>query len=435
VSFVTGLVGMPVERLGRMRVSSPAADLVVVPQTLLGIYNLTGVTGNAQSTQAPAEFQSYQSYRPVDLNKFITQTAVTNFTVANKVGPFQPSSGALESALDIQYIGAVGVGNTNWYWTETQWMYDFASTITTSGTATPNIFSMSWGWNEQDQCQVGSDGPCGSGGTSYQYVAAVNALFAKAGAAGLTILAASGDSGAHGRTDPTCQSAVTRPDYPAASQYVTTVGATQLINGVQGGNSPICSTGGAYAGQCAIGGTEVVCSPATGALISSGGGFSNVAAMPSWAQTAQKAYQAISGACPPAADYNASGSGYPDVAALGHNYYIQAGGAVLVDGTSCSSPVFAGILGLINAQLLAAGKSKLGFFNPLLYQIGAKYPNAFNDITVGNNYCTEESCSCTTGYKATTGWDATTGWGTPNYPNLLAAVKAIGAEREMRLKH
>jgi hypothetical protein len=38
----------------------------------------------------------------------------------------------------------------------------------------------------------------------------------------------------------------------------------------------------------------------------------------------------------------------------------NAGSAQLVGGTSCSSPIFASVVGLINDQLAAAGKSPLG---------------------------------------------------------------------------
>ena len=44
---------------------------------------------------------------------------------------------------------------------------------------------------------------------------AVNALYATIVARGVTILSASGDSGAHGRSDSSCSSSVVRPDYPA----------------------------------------------------------------------------------------------------------------------------------------------------------------------------------------------------------------------------
>jgi tripeptidyl-peptidase-1 len=41
------------------------------------------------------------------------------------------------------------------------------------------------------------------------------------------------------------------------------------------------------------------------------------------------------------------------------------------------------MVSLINDKLLNAGKSPLGFLNPLLYQMAAAKPTAFNDITSG----------------------------------------------------
>ncbi|KAJ7093711.1 peptidase S8/S53 domain-containing protein [Mycena epipterygia] len=60
---------------------------------------------------------------------------------------------------------------------------------------------------------------------------------------------------------------------------------------------------------------------------------------------------------------------------------IQEGQAKLVEGTSCSSPIFAAIIALLNAELLNAGKPVLGFLNPWLYA----NPGAFNYIVGGNN--------------------------------------------------
>lgn len=78
--------------------------------------------------------------------------------------------------------------------------------------------------------------------------------------------------------------------------------------------------------------------------------------------------------------YNASGRAYPDVAAQGVSVEIILGGSgTPVDGTSCSSPIFASVIGLLNDELLTAGKPVLGFLNPWLYA----NPGAFNDITSG----------------------------------------------------
>jgi subtilase family serine protease len=52
-----------------------------------------------------------------------------------------------------------------------------------------------------------------------------------------------------------------------------------------------------------------------------------------------------------------------------------------VAGTSCSSPIFASAIGMLNAELIAAGKRPLGFLNPFIYA----NPQVFNDITTGSN--------------------------------------------------
>lgn len=64
----------------------------------------------------------------------------------------------------------------------------------------------------------------------------------------------------------------------------------------------------------------------------------------------------------------------------------------------------------INEARIAAGKSTIGFVNPVLYQ----HPEAFHDITEGTN----PGCN-SNGFTAGPGWDPLTGLGTPNYPKLL----------------
>lgn len=74
-----------------------------------------------------------------------------------------------------------------------------------------------------------------------------------------------------------------------------------------------------------------------------------------------------------------------DVAAIGFNVPIISNGTAdptLVDGTSCSSPIFASVIALLNDELIAAGRPPLGFLNPWLY---SNATTAFNDITTGSN--------------------------------------------------
>jgi len=77
-----------------------------------------------------------------------------------------------------------------------------------------NVCSISYAWYELDQCDISPGvAPCENQPVpagSAIFVNAVNQLFAKAAARGVTLVAASGDSGAHGRTDPTCSSPTTR---------------------------------------------------------------------------------------------------------------------------------------------------------------------------------------------------------------------------------
>jgi hypothetical protein len=168
---------------------------------------------------------------------------------------------------------------------------------------------------------------------------------------------------------------------------VTSVGATELQNGQTGPiNTPICTTGGL---TCATDGYEIVASNKVLAFFSSGGGFSNVAARPAWQDAVVSAYIKNSTAVP-AGNFNASGRGAPDVAAIGHNYYIELGGQTSsVDGTSAATPVFAGLVANLNAWRITNGKPVLGFINPLLYKIHAGFKGAFNDVVQGDNTCTE----------------------------------------------
>ena len=81
-----------------------------------------------------------------------------------------------------------------------------------------------------------------------------------------------------------------------------------------------------------------------------------------------------------------------------------------VAGTSCASPTSGGIIGLLNDARLSAGKTSLGFLNPLLYS----NPDALTDVTAG----TQGGCGTTAqelGFKAVSGWDPVTGLGSLNF--------------------
>jgi tripeptidyl-peptidase-1 len=238
--------------------------------------------------------------------------------------------------------------------------------------------------------------------------------YLKLGLMGTSFLVSSGDNGVAGNGDQCIDPSDRRPGanatytdgssglfnpmFPAVCPYVTAVGATQVI-----------------------GGTNIVRALASNEqpeetlaqVAFSGGGFSNVFAMPNYqAETVHewfKKHPPIYGSD----RFNNSQRtrGFPDISANGANYAFAVNAEwSLTYGTSASAPVLGSILTLINQERLKAGKSSIGFINPTAYA----HPEVFTDVTTGNN----GGCGVD-GWFAVPGWDPVTGLGTPNYPKML----------------
>jgi tripeptidyl-peptidase-1 len=237
-----------------------------------------------------------------------------------------------------------------------------------------------------------------------------NTEICKLGLRGLTVMVASGDDGVANYGARTFKrNCGFNPSFPATSPYVTTVGATQ---GPEDGKP------------------EIACSSSTGGLITTGGGFSITFPRPSYQDAAVLGYLQNGPNLPPTSMFNAQGRGYPDVAALGHNYQVVIGGKTYIEsGTSASSPVFAAMVTLVNGMRFTAGKGPIGFLNPNLYSLGGQSSSVFNDITVGENNCCAgnpgSQVCCQYGFNATTGWDPLTGWGSINFPAFSKAFAAF----------
>lgn len=81
------------------------------------------------------------------------------------------------------------------------------------------------------------------------------------------------------------------------------------------------------------------------------------------------------------------------------------------DGTSASTPVFGGILTLINQARKAQGKPPVGFVHSILYKHAATRAT-FRDITLkGWGGC-----------EPSEGYDLATGIGSPRVPELSLAI-------------
>lgn len=344
---------------------------LVTPAVLVQRYNIDGSGMNATgNSMAVAEFQG-QYFTQKDIDKFGSSCNV-NVTVDKIIGGDKQQAG-VEALLDIEYIRGVspGIPLTVIYSAEFS-LLDWTTTLNGRDDA-ELVHSVSYGNDEKQQ-------------TTTDYMLSCNVQFMKAGARGISILFASGDQGVCGREGCGFLSKRFKPDFPAASPYITAVGGTDFVTD-DIGDETTWSAGG--------------------------GGFSDTFGIPDWQTDVVAGYKADPDALLPSQSlWNNTGRGYPDVSALGGQktpYCVVANGvAEGVAGTSASCPVVAGVFARLNGLRLAAGKAPLGFLNPWIYQNG----DAFNDVTSGCNSGGVGKTDCFTAIK---GWDPATGFGTPNY--------------------
>ncbi|CCM03029.1 uncharacterized protein FIBRA_05146 [Fibroporia radiculosa] len=348
-------------------------------QTLYGIpttpatqsSNLIGVTGYGEEWANEADLAQFlQEFRP-DVSENSTFPV---YTIDGGINDQDPGWAGFEANLDTQYTAGIATGVPIEFLSVgsdiTDGVFGFwdSANFFLTQDEPPTVITTSYGTDEDDVGLAVAYNLCNT--------------YAQLSALGTTVLFSSGDGGVTGtQTDDSCT--YFEPSFPATCPYVTSVGATTGAN------------------------------PETAAYFSSGG-FSNYWGVPSFQSSAVSGYLSDLGDTN-AGLYNASGRGFPDVSAQGINFvFIADTESWNVNGTSCSSPTFAAVVALLNDRLLAAGKSTLGWLNPLLYSTAA---SALNDITTGDN----PGCG-TNGFPATTGWDPVTGLGTPNFDALLSAL-------------
>jgi len=422
----------------------------VVPSTLYEEYGIgtfppaaATITDNSKNHIGLWEDGSYTWSSDLDTFDTAYKVPKQTFATAGASNDFQDCESYYgidqcgEASLDIQYLTAIAAGTkTTMWWASGSSSGSFAAgfndwadyVLGLSAADQPTTWSVSYGLDESD--------------TSSSLLDSTNDNFKKLGVAGITIFVASGDAGISNYRGGYLSSSTCgwNPSFPAASPYVTAVGATQYYCG-QGGNCGGSSSnikGKAYPQIMSSGGNSY------GTQVTSGGGFSCHNAAPSWQQGggSYKASVSNTGAKPASgagtcsttgtsSHYNANGRGYPDLVALGWGYVIYVGGQKIpgIAGTSAASPVTAGMIASINAQRLKNGKAPLGFLNPKIYLSTAQAAGITTDIGPSSasgikntNACGTSGAGCCTteGTSVVKGWDATTGWGSLDYPNALA---------------
>ena len=413
IEFVEGIFDTKIPELPRVNITVPVwqgADTGYVTREVLqrvfGVSNETVVNVSA----AAIEYQDQCGFSQTDLETSQRENGEHVHNISHTVGPNYGAD--TESELDVQMISQVVDGVDLWYWQGTNWLYSLAVNFF-NASSIPEVISMSWGWAEDSQCGIVS---CSGNMTSEVYVSRVNTEYMKIGLRGTTIVVASGDAGAPGRTSEMCEvSRPVNPVFPGSSPYVTSVGATYLL---QGNSTPHWTTPICQNNHCATGTQQAVVNFNTMGWTSGGGFGIYNEGTPKWQYEEVSSYLASGVSFP--SNFNKQGRAYPDVAMTGHNCATYQGGMLGgVDGTSCSAPTFAGVITLLNYHQKQQGKPILGFANPVLYRMSRTSNTAFTDITTGNNTCTEYMC-CGNGYgyHATEGFDAVTGLGTPNIQSM-----------------
>ena len=307
-------------------------------------------------------------YRPADLTAYfktlkLAAPAITAVSVdGGKNKPSNANSADGEVMLDIEVAGSVAAGaKIAVYFTPNtdQGFIDAITTAVHDAANKPSVISISWGGPESSWTE--------------QSMTALDAACQSAAALGVTITVAAGDDGS---TDGGTGNNV---DFPASSPHVLACGGTELdANG-----ATIVS--------------EVVWNELANNEGATGGGVSNVFALPSWQANANV----------PKPSASTGGRGVPDVAGDADpvtGYTIRVDGeTTVIGGTSAVAPLWAGLVAVANQQL----GTQVGFIQPAIY--AAKAASAFNDITVGNNGA----------FSAGPGWDACTGLGSPIADKLI----------------
>ena len=376
----------------------------VTPQLLYQYYNISTPVGSSDVSQAVFETGG-QTLDPNDLTTFQKYFNLQVEAISKDIGGgistyacyYYGVGYCLEANLDVQYIMAVSQNTptTYYYYDGISWS-DWITTV--ADTSNPaNVYSISYVSTEIYVQQSDKD--------SFQTEAI------KLGVMGTTIIASSGDSGVLSNDDECGYYAL----FPASCPYVTAVGGTVGPES----NSP-----------------EIACTSGGDVLITSGGGFSNYFTAPDFQKPFINAYFTnVKGTSKQPAssatiNYNSNHRGYPDVALLAHSYAVVADGYFyVVDGTSASAPVFAGMISLVNSQRVAAGKSSMGWVNPFLYKY---YSNFTNDITEGDkNGCSSldyygDSTCCLEGFYSSENWDPVTGLGSINFDKFSSTAYAVG---------
>jgi len=385
--IVEGVFGLDNRQMARPLIAqataaaTPAqATVPLTPPIVAGLYGFPTSPNAAGQTIGLLEFGG--GYLTTDIASYFSNlhlTAPTLIPVGVDGATNSPgTAGSDEVTLDIDVAGSVAQGaKIAVYfapWTEAGWV-DIVTTAIHDATNKPSVLSISWGWREFETIQ----------GFTWSNAAinAVSETFQDAAALGVTVFAASGDSGSScGMGDGKAHVL-----YPASDPGVTACGGTSISN----------VSGSSF--------TQTTWTPTEG-------GVSDFFPLPYWQNWAN---------VPASVNDGHKGRGIPDVAGNADpdsGYPLVLGGVTTsaYGGTSAVAPLYAGLVALMEAAL----GEPLGYLNPNIYAFSGAY--VYVDVNDGASNAGGGSA----GYTSGPGWDACTGFGSIVGNAMETALMGVG---------
>ena len=410
----------------RAAYTSGSGNHYLAPDDAATIYNIaslyqSGYDGTGQTLavvgQSAINLSDIENFRSIfNLPKHDPQLV----TVPKMSVPGVVSGDVVESDLDLEWAGAIAK-NAAVVFVYSGNVYN-ALQYAVSQNVAP-VISISYG-----SCETGSSAEGAS----------LRAIAQQANSQGITLLSASGDTGAFGCENSSASTAThgLALSLPASIPEVTAVGGTGFNEGTGTyWNTPNNVNNGSAISYIPEAGWNETADG--GGLGASGGGASALFAKPTWQAgpgvPADGARDVPDIAMPAGADHDGAivctGGGCSN----GLSGSGAASGAIVVGGTSLAAPIFAGITSLVNQYQVKSGalaKAGLGNINPTLYPLAQNYGGVFHDVTAGDNIvpCRTGTSGCTTGsfgFQAGPGYDQVTGLGSVNADSLATSWSLI----------
>ncbi len=261
----------------------------------------------------------------------------------------------------------------------------------------PSVISCSWGWGLEAVASTLMD--------------PLDKVFQIARSKQVTVCCASGDLGSVGTDEQRPEAKLANLNYPASDPYVLSCGGTTVDED----------------------GIETVWnSPFKGKRMATGGGVSGYFMRPDYQDTMDEPAHKDLKPTWLAEYYKVNrewfrGRGVPDVAASAGQsggYQLLVGGRPFIGGgTSAATPLWAGLIALINQRLTQIARTRvtLGFMNRVFYTV-PKVRKTFRSIDSGDNLL-DPTNNALASFMARPGqWDGCTGLGVPDGRALLKVL-------------